>query len=265
MKNIKLLTALSAFSVLLNTASASISVGGFAENFDNDTTTGTNTIASFEVTEGNNRKLVVAITSEDADKTSVVTYGSQSFTKAVSTGTTRISEIWYLDDPTVGTADVSVSFSGDNNAARSRIGVVSLTGAAPGEPTASSFVLMTSTSASTLAVDFTTVEANTFVIGVYTQNNGGGNPLNPESMTNLLRGDSGSSNSAAGFLIQPNIGLSTYTWSTDVNQTIPVNGSGVPLNGLTIASFSPIPEPSTYALVLGGMAGLLLFVRRRKP
>ena len=229
-----------------------ITIGNADKNQDTDGVL-TNTISDFEVVAGSNRKLVLTINSETSASLTGITFGDQSFTKAVDTGTSRLSQIWYLDGATIGTANIVATFSA---VARSYMGVVSLTGAAEGGPSASAsghdFIDTDTTKAS---IELSTTEANTFVIGAYTQNNGSGFiPTNPISMTDLYRGNSGSSESAAGYQIQTIAGPSTYTWEASALNT---------QNGVAIASFSSIPEPGTYAL-LAGLTGLSFVMLRRR-
>ena len=258
MNSIKLkpIVALAALTALPCVASADITIGDTSGNFDGDTNGAINTISDFEVVAGSNRKLVLTINSETFASVTSITYGAQSFTKAVGTsGGVRLSDIWYLDDAAVGTADIVATF--DANVS-SYMGVVSLTGAAAGGPSAFATDLgFVDTDPTEASIDLTTTEANTFVIGAYTQQNGNGFPLNPVSMTDLYNAESGSSNSSAGYEIQTVAGTLTYTWHAPDGQNINSD------NGVTIASFSSIPEPGAYAL-LAGLAGLGFVVMRRR-
>ncbi len=62
-------------------------------------------------------------------------------------------------------------------------------------------------------------------------------------------------------------GQFTYTSSVTAlaTNTIPINGSAFLMVAQvdTYSGVAPIPEPSTYALLLAGLAGMGLFVRRR--
>jgi hypothetical protein len=257
MNSIKLykLAALAAIVALPCAASAAISIGTSAQSFDSDSSGAINTLSDFEVVAGNDRKLVLAINAETGASLTGITFGSQSFIKAVDTGTSRLSQIWYLDDATVGIFDIVATWSAN---ARSRMGVVSLTGAAAGGPsafdTAASFIDADTTQAS---IDFTTTEANTFVIAAYTQNNGNGFVTRPASMDFLHKGDSGSSATTGSFQIQPIAGSTTYTWTAF--DPFVIN----PSNGVAIASFSAVPEPSTFALLAGLVVLSCVALRRR--
>ncbi len=87
-------------------------------DFINSTTvtTSSNTLPSFSfpVGSGSNRLLLVAV--ESSSKTvSTITYGGLSLIKANSTANTVDSEIWYLANPPVGTANIIVTMSGSGS------------------------------------------------------------------------------------------------------------------------------------------------------
>lgn len=237
----------------LSSALGSLVIMGSDKNQDGNSGTAVNTISSFEVAAGGNRKLVVAINSETVSTLDSITYGGQSFTKAVDTGTSRLSQIWYLDNPTVGTSDIVATWSGNT---RSYMGVVSLTGAAAGGPTVSgtdtSWVDAGTTNQA--SINLTTPEANMFVMAAYTQNAGKGFPAD-STLIDLYRGDSGSSASDAGYLIEPSAGLHTYTWTAPDGQEIHTS------NGVAIGGFAAVPEPATLGM-LGFGTLAIIFVRR---
>lgn len=225
------LATLTALTLLPGFASAAITVGATADHRDGDTETTTNTISNFEVVAGYNRKLVLTINSETTATVTSITYGGQSFIKAVDSGGSRMSQIWYLDDAAVGTADIVATFS---DKVRSYMGVVSLTGASAGEPSAHSTEIQLvggEATATQASMDFKTTEADNFVIAAYTQNSGNGFPYNPISMTDLYRADSGSSASAAGYQIQRRAGAQTYTWEAPAGDVMHTS------NAVAIASF----------------------------
>ena len=226
----KLITLVS-LALLPGFASAAITVGATADHRDGDSETTTNTISDFEVVAGYNRKLVLTINSETTATVTSITYGGQSFIKAVDTGTSRLSQIWYLDDAAVGTADIVATFS---DKVRSYMGVVSLTGVAAGEPSAHSTEIQLvggEATATQASIDLESTDAGSFVIAAYTQNSGNGFPYNPISMTDLYRADSGSSASAAGYQIQRNSGTQTYSWSASDGDVMHTS------NAVAIASF----------------------------
>lgn len=229
------LATLAALTLLPGFASAAITMGTTADNRDGDSETTTNTISDFEVVAGKNRKLVLTINSETTATVMRITYGGQSFIKAVDSGGSRMSQIWYLDDAAVGTADIVATFS---DKVRSYMGVVSLTGASAGGPTAHATEIQLvggDTSATQASIDLQTTETGSFVIAAYTQNSGNGFPYNPISMTDLYRADSGSSTSAAGYQIQRSAGTQSYTWEASDGHVMHTS------NAVAIASFSAAP------------------------
>lgn len=90
-----------------------------------------NTLEDYTTPIGLNRKMVVTVNLEGSASITNISYGGQTLTEAVSlaNGSNRKSSIWYLDDPAMGTRDLTVSFS---SLASSIIGVVSLENTAPG-------------------------------------------------------------------------------------------------------------------------------------
>lgn len=205
-----------ALAVAFGAWGAEITIGNSQFQYNNKITT--HTISDFTVSAGQNRKLVVTVNSETAGDISGVTYAGQAFTKVVDTGSTRVADIWYLDAPPVGTADVLISFTGNDS---SLSGVVSLKNAAPGGPVASKVLFGDS-------VSLTLPEANTFVIGCFTEN--GGAPIVGPFANELYMGNSGSSVSQAGYQNEPEAGEKTYTWQG--------NNQGP---GLSIAAFAVAP------------------------
>jgi methionine-rich copper-binding protein CopC len=112
----------------------------------------------------------------------------------------RNSAILYLDDPAPGTGDIVVTFP---STVRSRVGALSLVGAARG-------VARTS-AASGISGSLTTPVNESFVTGVYTSNN---TPTITGPFASFLyTGDSGSCAGNAGYQIVPTAGPATYTWT----------------------------------------------------
>ena len=165
---------------------------------------------SFEVVSDPNGKLVVTIGSETAATISGVTYGGVALSEAANTGPTRLVAVYYLDDPTAGTDDLVVTFSGTS---KSRIGAVSLGNAADGVSVTADAVSATTNS---LSVDLTTIKKDTLVIAAFTQNNQSNGTTNqPYSAgERISHGDSGSSFTSSGYVQVPDAsGPTTYTWT----------------------------------------------------
>ena len=183
----------------------------------------TNTITNFTVTSGSNRKLVLFASWENGNQGISATWnGTQNFTAAVNSTSDRNAAILYLDAPTTGTGNIVVTFPGS---ARSRVGVLSLTGVAPG-------VARTATSSGrsgslNLPLD------GSFVAGVYTSN--GLPTINGPFSTTLYNGDSGSCEGNAGYQVMLTAGAANYTWSV----TNPVEDSHA-LVAFVPASAAPV-------------------------
>ena len=226
---------------------SSVIVGASDSNRDGDTATAINTISGFTVVAGSNQKLVVAISYETASNLSTLTWngGSQNFTLAVDPGTTRETQIWYLDDPAATTGDIVATFDGN---ARSRMGVLSLTNAAAGGPVVSNSIASGATS-----LDLTTPAPDTFVLGAYVAN-GIANLVQDPFSSSLYNSDSGSSWGIAGYQNEAAAGLKTYAWSNAPNADIPAS---ISLVGFAAA----VPEPSVSLL---GLSAALLLLRRRR-
>ena len=212
-----LLLAFATFLFLPAALTAQIVVENSDLNFDGDSGTATNTIPGFTVAAGDNRKLVLSINSETEATINSIEYGTgEFFQMAVDNGTNRLCQIWFLDDPSVSTEDIVITWSGN---CRSRAGVLSLQNAAPGPP-----VVSNSAGGSVTSIGLTTTEADTFVVGCYNQNNGSGNPTGPGAFTNLYNGDSGSSNSDAGYVSEAVAEPKTYEWTTTTDGGAAVAG-----------------------------------------
>jgi methionine-rich copper-binding protein CopC len=160
----------------------------------------TNTLTGFTVDSGSNRKLVLTASWEGTSSISATWKGTQNFTVAVNSTNGRNSAILYLDDPAPGTGDIVVTFP---STVRSRVGALSLVGAARG-------VARTS-AASGISGSLTTPVNESFVTGVYTSNN---TPTITGPFASFLyTGDSGSCAGNAGYQIVPTAGPATYTWT----------------------------------------------------
>lgn len=159
----------------------------------------TNTIIGFTVAAGS--KLVLAASWENPNSGISATWnGNQMFTVAENTAGGRNTAILYLDDPAPGTGNIVVTFAAVTG---SRIGVLALTGAAPG---------VSRITKNTGRVGSINVPADgSLVVGAYTSNNF---PTIVGPFTNnLYNGNSGSSAGHAGYQIVPSSGIAEFVWS----------------------------------------------------
>jgi hypothetical protein len=204
----RLLVAVLGLAVGASVASAQIVVESQIEQYQG-TATNIHTLSAFETVDGSDRKLVVVTARESAtaDVTGI-TYGSQNFTQVVATDGYRKTDIWYLDAPDIGTQDVVITFA-DN--CRARTGVMSLQHAVPGDPA------LSDTNQGTVSYDLTTTASNTFVVGVYNENNGGIQPSSTSFTATLVHGPGGSCEVDGGWINEEVPGLKTYSWTADAN------------------------------------------------
>lgn len=177
-----------------------VAVNASAQSYQS-TSSLTNTLAGFTVASGSNRKLVLAASWENSNEGISATWkGTQNFTVAANSQNGRNSAILYLDDPTPGTGDIVVTFPVTTG---SRVGALSLVGAARGVATTSAASGVSGSLA--LPVD------GSFVTGVYTSNN---TPtITGPFASTLYNGDSSSSAGNAGYQLVPTAGPANYTWT----------------------------------------------------
>jgi len=98
----------------LGTQSDTITKDGSSQSI-NTATSGTTLVKSITIGNNSNRILIVSTGEYSAGVVSGVTLGSQNFVRAISASHSThgfITEIWYLINPTVGTADITVTWSG---------------------------------------------------------------------------------------------------------------------------------------------------------
>jgi methionine-rich copper-binding protein CopC len=168
----------------------------------------THTISNFTVPSGSYRKLVLTASWEQGSPAgiSATWNGTQNFTTAVKSASGRNAAILYLDDPSPGTGNIVVTFSGST---QSRVGVLSLVGAARG-------VARTST-ASGISGNLIVPVHGCLVTGVYTSN--GLPTITGPFASTLHNGDSGSSAGNAGYQMVPTAGSADYTWTVSAPST----------------------------------------------
>jgi hypothetical protein len=180
----------------------------------------TATLPAFPVVTNDHRKLIVTISYEQGSGGNVtgITYGSQSLTPTGKpSSVTRDAEIWYLDDPNVGVADIVATFASPSTA-QPRIAAMSVSGAAddfgpiqPGDSTSPNL---------SLSVDLTTDATDTLVVGCYNINSGAGTITTPSVFEELImtNGNSGSSTSNSGYVRVAEPSTTTFTWTNATAQ-----------------------------------------------
>jgi len=241
------------FILLLSFANAQaqlISVLDDATSLEGNDAATSNTITGFDALGGD--KLVLTAAWESGT-TSVgsITYGTQNFSTngVIGTGAGRFFTVWYLDSPTAGANDLTVNFAGDPTG--SRIHVLSLSGAAAGDPVATATAGVSESSSGTIPIDINISEADTLVVAGYVEN--GAAAVTGSLSNEMYLGSSDSSSGWAGWQYESTAGLKTYSFDGVTNDS----------NGLAVAAFSAVPEPSTYALI-SGLIGLSFIMMRRR-
>ena len=146
-------------------------------------TTGSASITfSHTVSAGSNRKLIVGVAVEDGggctgnmDVTGVTFNTVEALTHipgadaCVDTGTQQRVEMWYLDAPTVTTANVVVTLAGSSGVINA--GAVSITGAAGGDPEATNS--QTNSDVATIATGIGGGTAGAWIVDMVGSGNGG--------------------------------------------------------------------------------------------
>jgi hypothetical protein len=185
-----------------------------------NTSSSARTSATFShtVAAGNNRLLAVSVMLRGNITASSVTYGGTALTKAISRASTSsgtTTEIWYLVNPPVGTANVVVNFSA--SADPSAIAAVNFTGVNQTSPvgaTASNLA----TSGTGITTNITTLNANSLIFGAATNYGGDTDPFTPgANITELWDNATGSGSSSdngewGGYRLASTAG--TYTFNT---------------------------------------------------
>ncbi|MBN1393176.1 MAG: hypothetical protein JW947_10290, partial [Sedimentisphaerales bacterium] len=134
---------------------------------------------SHTVAAGNDRLLVVSVMVRGNITASSVTYGGTALTRAVSqtsssSGTT--TEIWYIVAPTVGTANVVVTFSASANP--SAIAAINVTGADQSSPIGATGK-NTATTGTSITMNITTLNDTSLILGAATAYGGNTDPFTP--------------------------------------------------------------------------------------
>lgn len=197
--------------------------------FHQSTASPTTIISNFTVTSDPNGKLVVTIGAETGNSINSILYGSDPLTLAISSSGSRVSAIWYLDNPSAGTADIVVNWSGNSEA---RIGALNIGNVANGVDVVET--IMVADEPGTVSIDVTTTFPDTLLIAVANRNNPGGNwSVFPYDVNNsIMIGDAGSCNVASGYLTVPNPTTDSYSFA---------NGSDRG-NIISVAGFIPFSQ-----------------------
>ena len=164
-------------------------------------------------------KLIVQVSAEGQEVDSITYQGVALTQAAAGTASGRNKGIFYLDNPfTGGAADLSVTLGvGISNGIA--IGVVSVSGAAPGVAAAA---LADGASSVTLTVPV----SGSFVVGGYAAN-GSGTITLPGGHTAIYNSTNiGSANAAASYANAQTVGSKTYTY-TDTSPSSPVTSAAV--------------------------------------
>jgi hypothetical protein len=137
--------------------------------------TDTGTLSSFAVGSGSNRLLVVFVHESGVNSLGVQTVSSVTFggvnlshysNTDVSEGTESRTEVWYLVNPSVSTADIVVTLSAATDAIM--IGAVSLNGVDQSTPIASSQIYQVQSSQTSVPITWTTLYDNSLLLGSWT-------------------------------------------------------------------------------------------------
>lgn len=166
---------------------------------------------------GSANKLIVQVSAE-GQNVAAITYGGVALTPVI-TGTGRNRGIYYLDNPfTGGAANLSVTMQeGITNGIG--VGVVSISGAAPGDATAA---MANAASSVTLTVPV----SGSLVVGGYASN-GNGTITPPAGHTAIFNSTNiGSSNAAASYATGQTVGSRTYTYG-DTSSSSPATCAAI--------------------------------------
>jgi hypothetical protein len=155
-------------------------------------------------------KLIVQVSAE-GQGVAAITYGGVALTPVI-TGTGRNRGIYYLDNPfTGGAANLSITM-GEGITNGIGVGVVSVSGAAPGDATAA---MVNATGSVTLTVPVT----GSLVVSGYADN-GSGTITLPAGHTAIYNSTNiGSADAAAGYATGQTVGSRTYTYGDTSSST----------------------------------------------
>ncbi len=218
-RSIQFLAAISGLAAMAGSAMAQITVvntGSVVSPVADDPTTA---VLSFNAGATAN-KLIVQVSAEGQEVDSITYQGVALTQAAAGTPSGRNKGIFYLDNPfTGGAADLSVTLGvGTSNGIA--IGVVSVSGAAPGVAAAA---LADGASSVTLTVPV----SGSFVVGAYASNNTVGTITLPAGHTGIYNSTNiGSAHAAASYANAQAADSRTYSY-TDTSSSTPVTSAAV--------------------------------------
>lgn len=163
-------------------------VGTVTTNFSSANRSGAT--FSHTVPSGNQRLLVVIIYQEGTRDVTKITYSGTDLTRAIrqdSASTFRCQvQIWYLVNPPVGTANVAVTYSGNQD--WDGIAVLNYVGVHQTSPVGATAGTTLATASTTQTVNINTTTANSMIIGGVCTPGSTGDPFTPTG-SNVERAD----------------------------------------------------------------------------
>jgi len=184
-------------------------------------------------------KLVVTLSSETGSGSPArISYNGEALTQAVASGG-RAHGIWYLDHPyTGGVANITIDMTSYATVNGIGVGVLSLTGTAPG--------VHAIASGTTNSVYVTTTVSNCVIVAGYGQQGSATvSPVTP--LLSLYSGDIGSATGCSGYSLCGTPGVQTVSFtSSAMDQPTTVAAAFMALSELT-----PPPAPSNLTAVAG--------------
>lgn len=134
--------------------------------------TGTGTSITFSHVNAGNVLIVGVVGNPTGDAITGITYNGVALTKRATTTLSRVYEIWTLDNPSIGTFNIVVSFAGPAGD-RKFCGAISLSGAA--DPSIGDTDASSASSQTSRTLTLTTTKANSWLVDcLFGENNESG-------------------------------------------------------------------------------------------
>jgi len=253
---------LAALSVTAISSHAAVGVDSFVFE-DMDTSGGSPFVRSFDVTAtGSDVFLVVGFSGESTFQETAVTWdaagANQSLTEAIRTeseaNAITHSSIWVLNSPALGTLDLTIDFTGNDFGNSTGLGIWQVSGTDGNMPQ----VAGNGVSGASGTVSYSGLIAGSAGIQVANVNN-----------NDVIDGFAATSGSTTDRALDVVSGSSTAGYGDTVNlgagdQDLTINLNANERIAQSTAVFSPVPEPSTYALMAGALALGFVALRRRR-